>query len=102
MPEMKRKLLEKYPRFGGIHVSMDNPRPHRAKRTQETTTKESIEIVHPACSPDINPCDYAAFRSLAHFLMNFALNVKKFSAHSRMDRQQASFFLRKCDRPKMS
>lgn len=83
MLEMKRKLLEKHPRFGTIRVLMDNAPPHRAKRTKEAMKKESIEVVaHPAYSPDISPCDYAAFRSLAGFLKN-----KRYS--QRQDLQRA-------------
>jgi histone-lysine N-methyltransferase SETMAR len=73
LEKMCTVLLEKYLALVNrkyVLLRQDNACPHTAKKTlQKMKEVEGIEqLLHPACSPDLEPSDCYLFRSMAQFL----------------------------------
>lgn len=68
LQRMAEKLRRERPKHGKILLLADNAKPHHSKIAKEKMKELGIEwLPHPAHSPDISPCDYHVFRSLAFF-----------------------------------
>ncbi|WKY06856.1 hypothetical protein Q1695_006776 [Nippostrongylus brasiliensis] len=65
---MAEKLRRERPKHGKTLLLADYAKPHHSKIVKEKMKELGIEwLPHPAYPPDISPCDYHVFRSLAFF-----------------------------------
>lgn len=79
LERMYEVLSKKYPSLVNrkrIYLQQDNAKPHTARKTKEKIKElHGIELLpHPAYSPDLAPCDFHLFRSMAHFLRGRSFN----------------------------
>lgn len=97
LERVKDKLLRRRPTWPVTYLLQDNASPHRSHLTTEKIQQlEWIRLPHPPYSPDLNPTDYGANRSLAHALegkeFRDEIDLAKF-IEEWADAKSQSFFL---------